>query len=76
MSTERCDSEVYSHGQAIAWLSGSKEQIEHWVSTASALSGLRLDWYYVGGMGRLLYLGDEAGKSLALRTLAEVMEGK
>jgi len=53
-----CDSYIYNNGNEICFVTGRSFVIENWIVQIRKLSGQQVDWHYVGGRGRILYIGD------------------
>ena len=61
-----CDDEIFKTGQPIAALDGRSASVETWVRKIAAASGQRVDWHYVGGVARVLFLGNRAKVDAAI----------
>jgi hypothetical protein len=56
---ENCDPEIFAKGNPVIILDGKQQETELLVSTAAAMTNLRVDWHYSGGRAQVLYLGGE-----------------
>lgn len=57
---EKCDAEVFKHGQSLVALNARSMPAEEWVQEVAKRSGQRVDWHYSGGVAHVLVLGDHA----------------
>jgi len=48
-SPDECSADVYEHGESVCTLAVPKEQAEAAVKIASAMTGDKNDWHYIGG---------------------------
>ena len=55
----KCDKEIYEKGEYVGTVTGADAfTIEAFVKCVSDATGVRMDWHYVGGRGRVLAIGD------------------
>ena len=55
----KCNEEIYEKGQYVGTVTGGDAfTIEAFVKCVSEATGVRMDWHYVGGRGRVLAIGD------------------
>ncbi len=55
-----CDPEIFEHGTAVLVLNGASNAVERYVRTLARVSGVRMDWHYVGGRAVVRMVGDSA----------------
>lgn len=54
-----CNKEIYEKGQYVGTVTGADAfTIEAFVKCVAEATGVRMDWHYVGGRGRVLAIGD------------------
>lgn len=54
-----CDPAVFTHGTAIASLHGPRmHTIEDYIVRVRERSGQQVDWHFVGGIARIVFIGD------------------
>ena len=59
MSLDKCEQDVYKKGVTIGVAWGHKKaQAEKLTRRASFVTGVKVDWYYVGGVPVIVALGD------------------
>ena len=74
-----CDEEVYANGLGVALLDGTPDDIELWVRYIAHHTGLILDWYYSGTEAKVLLLGTEEERQIAINTMvyfADILSGR
>lgn len=54
-----CARDIYENGRCICAFHAGAVATEAWVKRVAAESGQRVDWHYVGGHARVLFVGDE-----------------
>lgn len=67
-----CDDEIYHKGEQVALLDGHSWAIEEWIRAIAVQSGARIDWHYIAGRGRVLFLGDETERERVLNTMRDM----
>jgi len=66
--SDRCDPEIYEHGEAVAIIADRKAgEIELLVQQTAHETGQRVDWHYVAGRGVVKVVGDAELVRRALR---------
>ncbi len=75
MNPDRCDSEIYEHGEQLMALDAPKREANRWVAEVANRSGQRVDWHYVGGRVRVIYIGDAKAVEDAAEALLPTLNG-
>lgn len=66
---ERCDPEIFAHGESIAAVDGRSEAVERWVQALARAADARLDWHYSGGVANVLHMGDAESRARVERAI-------
>lgn len=54
-----CDPRIYTEGNEVAVITGPRSfTLDAWIREVATRSGQLVDWHYVGGRARVLYIGD------------------
>jgi hypothetical protein len=68
-----CNPEVFKNGKGACVVDGSSaEVIEVWVKKVAAKAEATMDWHWCGGVGNVLYLGDDAVRERVLCAIGEL----
>jgi hypothetical protein len=67
-----CDHEIFEHGDQIAAIHGPRAfTIEDWIVKVREKCSQRVDWHFVGGIARIVYIGDRDKVVAAIYELAD-----
>lgn len=75
MASDRCDADIFKHGESIAALGARSAAAEAWVQRVAAESGQRVDWHYSGGCAHVLFIGDREKVRQAIERLTPDLDG-